>query len=98
MIPFQEIRERLDADPFEPFQIRLVDGRVFKVVRRDMCILTERSVYVGVPDPKSPGIVKRVDSCRFDYACAIEELATNGARRAKRGSNGTRGQGRGKGR
>ena len=82
MIRFKDLRNRLDCEPFIPFLIRVEDGRAFKVVRRNLCILTDRAAYVGVPDPKLRGIVKRVDYCPFDYATGIEELERSNRRRA----------------
>ena len=81
MIRFKDLRNRLDREPFIPFLIRVEDGRAFKVVRRNLCILTDRAAYVGVPDPKLRGIVKRVDYCPFDYATGIEELIRSNRRR-----------------
>ncbi len=82
MIRFKELRNRLDREPFKPFLIRVVDGRTFKVVRRNLCILTDRAAYVGVPDPKLRDIVRRVDYCPFNYATGIEELGRSNRRRA----------------
>jgi len=80
MIRFKELRKRLDREPFTPFVIRVEDGRAFRVLRRNLCILTDRAAYIGVPDPKLRGIVKRVDYCPFDYATGIEELRTDSRR------------------
>lgn len=75
-----DVREWLDRRPFKPFRIRLQDGRSFKVGKLHKCIVGVRAVYIGVPDPKLRGIVKRVDYCPYDYAVSIEPL--NGQRRS----------------
>jgi len=98
MIRFKDIRVRLDREPFRPFRIHLVDGRAFKVVQRKFCILTDRAAYIGVPDPKLRGIVKRVDYCPFDYATGIEEVNETsdrrGVERASRNGGGRAGKSR----
>lgn len=88
MVRFNELRSRLDREPFRPFIIRVEDGRGFKVLRRNLCILTRHAAYVGVPDSKDPRYVRRMDYCPFDYATGIEEL--------KASDNGSAGRTRGK--
>jgi hypothetical protein len=44
------VRELLHRQPFEPFQIRLADGRCLPVPHRDFVALTPRRVIVGAED------------------------------------------------
>ena len=44
------VREALHRNPFEPFVIRLADGRSFPVPHRDFVALTPRRVIVGSED------------------------------------------------
>lgn len=44
------VRELLHRQPFEPFVIRLADGRSFPVPHRDFVALTPRRVIVGAED------------------------------------------------
>ena len=81
----EDIREWLDRRPFNPFRIRLRDGRSFKVGKLHKCIVGVRAVYIGVPDLKLRGCVKRVDYCPYDYAVSIEQL--NRKQRKRTGRN-----------
>ena len=44
------VREALHRNPFEPFVIRLADGRSLPVPHRDFVALTPRRVIVGAED------------------------------------------------
>jgi hypothetical protein len=44
------VREALHNQPFEPFLIRLADGRSLPVPHRDFVALTPRRVIVGAQD------------------------------------------------
>ena len=44
------VREALHKQPFEPFVIRLADGRALPVPHRDFVALTSRRVIVGAED------------------------------------------------
>ena len=44
------VREVLHRQPFEPFLIRLADGRALPVPHRDFVALTPRRVLVGAED------------------------------------------------
>lgn len=44
------VREALNRNPFEPFIIRLADGRALPVPHRDFVALTPRRVIVGAED------------------------------------------------
>ena len=44
------VREALNRNPFEPFVIRLADGRSLPVPHRDFVALTPRRVIVGAED------------------------------------------------
>ena len=84
MIRPKDVREWLDKRPFKPFRIRLRDGRAFKVAKSNMCIIAVRAVYIGVPDPKLPGCIKRMDYCPYDYAVSIEPVVRKKRTTSKR--------------
>lgn len=44
------VRELLQRQPFEPFVIRLADGRTLPVPHREFVALTPRRVIVGAED------------------------------------------------
>ena len=74
MIRPEDVRKHLDKRPFEAFRICLTDGQAYDVRHPDLCLIDRSTVYVGVPDPKLRGCVKRVDYCPYDYSAFIEPL------------------------
>lgn len=60
------IREALNRSPFEPFILRLADGRSLPVPHRDFVALTPRRVIVGAEDDSwsivEPLLVVSLDS------------------------------------
>lgn len=81
MIRQDDVRERLDRRPFEPFRICLTDGRAYDVQHPDLCMLGRNTVYVGIPERKTKRTVVRVDQCALVHIVRFEEL--NGKRRGK---------------
>ena len=49
-IAISHVRQALNWEPFEPFVIRLADGRSLPVPHRDFVALTSRRVIVGAED------------------------------------------------
>ncbi len=87
MIRLDDIRERLDKRPFEPFRICMTDGRSYDIRHPDLCMLGRTTVYVGVPDTKVKRIVMRVDQCALVHIVCFEQLDGHKRRvtRKKRG-------------
>jgi hypothetical protein len=74
------VRDALHRQPFEPFIIRLADGRSIPVPHRDFVALTPRRVIVGAED---------------DSWCIIEPLlivSLDSMRKPPRDGNGARGK------
>jgi hypothetical protein len=80
----EDVREHLEARPFEPIRLYLSDGATFDVLHPNMCIVSRSAVYVGIPDPKVAGVAVRVAHCALIHITRIEPL--NGAKpvRARR--------------
>ena len=74
MIRFEDVRERVDKRPFEPFRICLTDGRAYDITHPELCLPGRRTVYVGVPDPKLRRAVLRVDQCALAHIVRFEPL------------------------
>lgn len=82
----EDVLEHLSKRPFEPFRICMSDSVVLEVRHAEMCIVSRRTAYVGVPDPKRPGAAIRVAHCALLHITRIEPLdgakpKTRGARR-----------------
>ena len=62
------VRDVLHRQPFEPFVIRLADGRSLPVPHRDFVALTPRRVIVGAEDDSwsiiEPLMIVSLDSMR----------------------------------
>jgi hypothetical protein len=75
------VREALHKNPFEPFVIRLADGRSLPVPHRDFVALTPRRVIVGGEDDSwsviEPLLIVSLDSL------PKEPKGKNGAHRKK---------------
>ena len=75
----EDVREHLETHPFEAFRLFMSDGEVFDIRHPDLCIVSRSAVYVGIPDPKTPGVAVRVAHCALIHVTRIEPL--NGAKR-----------------
>ncbi len=50
------------------------DGATFDIRHPDLCIVARSTVYVGIPDPKLPGVAVRVAHCALNHITRIEPL------------------------
>jgi len=75
----EDVREHLETRPFEPFRLFLSDGKTFDIRHPDLCIVSRSAVYIGIPDPKTPGVALRVAHCTLIHITRIEPL--DGAKR-----------------
>jgi hypothetical protein len=73
------VRELLHRQPFEPFVIRLADGRTLYVPHRDFVALTPRRVIVGAEDD-SWSIVEPLMIVSLD-SMPTKSKGENGARK-----------------
>jgi hypothetical protein len=79
------VREALYKQPFEPFIIRLADGRSLPVPHRDFVALTPRRVIVGAEDDSwsivEPLLIVSLDSM------PTKNKGGNGASKKRRGGS-----------
>ena len=80
----EDVREHLEARPFEAIRLFMSDGATFDVLHPDMCIVSRSAVYVGVPDRRNPGIAVRVAHCALIHITRIEPLNGQRARGRRR--------------
>lgn len=76
-----EICQSRDHAPFDPFEIVLVDGRVFQVPHRD-CIFVPpgRGTWAYVADPRS----SRVEHINTFVISSVRRSGENGAGRSRK--------------
>ena len=75
------VREALHKQPFEPFVIRLADGRSLPIPHRDFVALSPRRIVV-VAEDGSWSVVEPLLIVSIDYQAV--KKGSNGARRRKR--------------
>ena len=80
---YQELHDVLHRNPFEPFWIRLTDGRSHVIRHRDFAWLTRSSVYVGLPSG-SDDVPDRAIQCDLLHVVSIEPANGKNGRRSKR--------------
>jgi hypothetical protein len=76
------IREALHKQPFEPFSLRLADGRALSVPHRDFVALHPRRIIV-INEDASWSVIEPLLIVSIDYD-ARPKKGTNGAGRRKR--------------
>ena len=79
------IREALHKHPFEPFTIRLVDGRSLPVPHPDFVALTPRRVIVGAEDD-SWAVVEPLLAVSLDYETTKKNGGDGRSKKRRRGS------------
>jgi hypothetical protein len=66
------IREALHKQPFQPFNLRLVDGRDLHVPHRDFVAVSNRRVVVIEPDDRGMSILEPLLIVSIEYAGASQ--------------------------
>jgi hypothetical protein len=82
---YHELYEVLHHTPFEPFRIRLTDGRSHVIRHRDFAWLTRGSAYIGIPSGKDevPDL-----AIQFDLLHVVSVEPANGKNSTRRGRSG----------
>jgi hypothetical protein len=79
------VREALHKQPFEPFAIRLADGRSLPAPHPDFVALTPQRVIVGAQDD-SWAVVEPFLIVSLDYESAKTKGGDSRSRKRRRGS------------
>jgi hypothetical protein len=86
LVTLDEIRQFRDHTPFEPFEIVLVDGRVFKVPHREFILVPPgRGTWVYVADAKT-GEVEHINTVVISSVRRARAGGSGGASRKKKAS------------
>ena len=73
----EEIQARLLAEPFEPFRVRLANGKTYDITMPNLTMATRHRLIVGFPDPESNG--RWADDCvwiGWPEILSVEHLAS----------------------
>jgi hypothetical protein len=71
---YQEVKEWVDAEPFEPFRIVMTDGKEFDVVNPNLLWPGLTSVMYGYPAAEDPDIYARHKTLSMMHIVRIEPL------------------------
>jgi hypothetical protein len=84
MIRPEDVRKHLDKRPFEAFRICLTDGQAYDVFHPELCMIDRSTVYVGVPDPRRPGVAMDTHHVALVYVARFEPVNGATARKTRR--------------
>ena len=86
MIRPEDVREHLKKQPFEPFRLCLSDGTCYEVAHPDLCLLSRTTLYVGVANPRRPGVAMGVHHVALVHVVRFEPIngTGNGRKKAKK--------------
>ena len=90
MIRPEDVRKHLDKRPFEAFRICLTDGQTYDVRHPELCVVDRSTIYVGLRDPRRPGVAMDVHHCALVHIVRFEPLNAQ-RRHSPRGRNGRKG-------
>jgi hypothetical protein len=72
----EEIRELLDARPFEPFRIHLSDGSAFDVKHPEMVLVARTHLDIGVAGDPEQKIAERIVRCALLHVVKLDPSIT----------------------
>ena len=72
------IKDKLNRDPFEPFQIRTSSGQPYLVASPDLVVLLKSEVFVAAPDRDHAATIP------YLHITAVETVSNGGRRPGRR--------------
>jgi hypothetical protein len=75
----EELMELLEVRPFSPLRLRLADGQTRDIHRRDLALVADNSVAIGIPADNHSKIARRVVRCALSNIVQVEPLESGGA-------------------
>jgi hypothetical protein len=79
MLTEKELRERLEANPFKPFTVRLSDGRSYPITNHDMMWVRKNSVYIGI-NGGADGLGDYAVQCAILHITSVEDIVPGAVR------------------
>ena len=70
----EELKERLEVEPFVPLRIHMTDGKTFEIVHPDNVLVLRSRVDIGAPAEEPSKVLDRVEHCSILHVVRIEEL------------------------
>lgn len=70
----EDVRELVEARPFNPFRIHLSDGRKFEIRHPEFVWVLRSRLVIAMPDKKKRGLIDRLEHCSLLHITSLEEL------------------------
>ncbi len=78
MFTANQLKERLDEEPFRPFRIKMSNGETYDVPHHDAAWILQNAVEIGL-DPNAEGIALNTRRCSILHIASIEDIPTSKA-------------------
>ena len=69
-----ELEELMQKRPFEPFRVRMSDGRSYEIKHPEMAMLTKAFLIIGVQKQKRGFVFDHTVLCQLVHIVSIEVL------------------------
>ncbi len=73
MFTAQNLKDRMNTQPFKPFRVCLSDGKVFDVTNHDSAFVKRNAIEIGL-DADPNGLAERFVECAIIHITRIEDL------------------------
>ena len=67
-----DLLAQLRRRPFVPFRLVMTDGTTYQVSHPDFVMPGRRSVVIGYPDERRPGLISRFDVVSYLHVMRLE--------------------------
>ncbi len=78
MFTAQQLRERMDEEPFRPFRIKMSSGDAYEVKNHDAAWVLRNSIEIGL-DPDAEGFAELTRRCALLHIASIEDITASKA-------------------
>lgn len=73
MFSAQQLKDRMNSQPFRPFRLCLSDGKTFDITNHDAAFIKRNAVEIGL-DADPNGLAERFVECAIIHITRIEDL------------------------
>lgn len=75
MFTANQLKERMEEQPFRPFRIRMSNGEAYDIKNHDAAWVLRNAVEIGI-DPDADGFVSNTRRCAILHIASIEDIQT----------------------
>jgi hypothetical protein len=73
MFNAQQLKDRINSQPFKPFRLCLSDGKTFDITNHDAAFVKRNSIEIGL-DADPNGLAERFVECAIIHITRLEDL------------------------